>query len=252
MSIEIFGLDFESSTLNEATKNIVELSVGNERCLIVTPNVDHLVTLQSDELMKSIFQSAKYRYADGMPIVWSSRILPGIQPLSGRVTGADLLPSICQEARKYNQRIFFLGGQPGVAEKAVKNLKVLYPDISVAGYYCPPYGFETDDKETDKIISLINQVNTDILFIGVGAPKQEKWAYANMEKLNVGPIIGVGAAFDFAAGNIQRAPNWIQSIGFEWLWRLAHEPKRLLKRYLYDIVMFGYIFIVELLSKLKK
>ena len=252
MSVEIFGLNFESSTLSEAAEAVVLLSVNHERSLIVTPNVDHIVNIQTDAEMKSIFEEAKYRYADGMPIVWASHILPGVNSLPERVTGADLLPAVCAAASEKKQSVFFLGGQPGVAEKAVVNLKSLYPLLEVAGYYCPPFGFEFDVDETSKIINIINNANTDILFIGVGTPKQEKWAYANIDRLDVGPVLGVGAAFDFAAGDIQRAPKLIQSLGCEWLWRLLHEPKRLFKRYLIDLLMFIYIFIKELFYQLKK
>jgi len=252
MSIEIFGLRFELSTLQEAAEDVVKLAVNNDRSLIVTPNVDHIVNIMTDVEMKSIFEFARFRYADGMPIVWASHILPGIKPLPERVTGADLLPAICNVASKNKQRIFFLGGQSGVAKKAAINLKKLNPSLMVAGFYCPPFGFDSDSDESNKIIDLINQSDTDILFIGVGAPKQEKWAFANFQRLNVGPIIGVGAAFDFAAGNIQRAPKWIQSIGCEWIWRVLHEPRRLFRRYLKDLLMFTYIFIKELSLRVKK
>jgi N-acetylglucosaminyldiphosphoundecaprenol N-acetyl-beta-D-mannosaminyltransferase len=251
VTIELFNLRFEEDVLEAAASKIVSLAVNNEKSLIVTPNVDHIVNIRKDAEMKEVFHSARYRFADGMPLVWSSFLLPGIKPLPERVTGADLLPEICRQAANKQQRVFLLGGQEGVAKQAADNLIKKNKDLIISGYYCPPFGFEKDALETEKIISIINKSNSDVLFIGVGTPKQEKWAYRNIDQLKIGPIIGVGAAFDFAAGNIKRAPSVMQRLGIEWLWRLFHEPRRLWKRYLVDGMVFLYLFAKETLKQTK-
>lgn len=246
----LFGMQFSAVSLPDAAKMIVELASKRAPELIVTPNVDHIVSMSSDLEMREIFQRAKYRFADGMPIVWLSRLLR--RPLPERVTGADLLIKVSELSAKSNKRIFLLGGLPGVAEKASTNLINQFPGLIISGTYCPPFGFEKDPIETGKIISIINSSNTDILFVGVGAPKQEKWASHNIEKLAVGPILGVGAAFDFAAGTLKRAPKKIQSLGLEWLWRLCSEPRRLWKRYLIKDSIFLLLALKEIINSRTK
>jgi|GEM_PF-369037 len=230
-SSELLGVSFERATLSSAVHQIINAGIEKKKGLVVTPNVDHIVMLQDDTEMRHIYQNALFRFADGMPIVWLSRILKN-KHLPERVTGADLLIAICEKAAKADLNIYFLGGNPGIAEQAAAILKKRFDGLRISGVYCPPFGFEHDPVETDFIVNDINSRNIDILFIGVGAPKQEKWSAKHIDRLQVGPILCIGAAFDFAAGIIKRAPVWIQKSGFEWVWRLASEPARMWKRYL--------------------
>ncbi len=187
--------------------------------------------LETDIEMRHIFQKAMFCYPDGMPLVWLSRLIRGVS-FPERVTGADLLPTVCRIAAQRGKRVFFLGGQQGVAEKAAQNMCDQFSGLQVAGTYCPPMGFEHNQLEVIKIIELVNRAKVDIVFLGVGTPKQEKWAWKNIQHLHVGPILCVGAALNFAAGITKRAPDLIQRAGLEWLWRLCKEPRRLWKRYL--------------------
>lgn len=231
MQTELLGVSFEQATLSSAVTQILNAGKEKKKGLVVTPNVDHIVMLQEDSDMKRIYDNALFRYADGMPIVWLSKIVKG-ESLPERVTGADLLIAVCEKAAKTDLNIYFLGGNPGIAEQAATKLKGKFAGLNIAGIYCPPFGFENSPEETDWIINDINARSIDILFIGVGAPKQEKWAAKHSDRLKVGPILCVGAAFDFAAGVINRAPLWVQKSGCEWLWRLASEPSRMWRRYL--------------------
>lgn len=231
MQTELLGISFERATLSSAVTQIINAGKEKKKGLVVTPNVDHVVMLQEDSDMKQIYDNALFRYADGMPIVWLSKIVKD-GSLPERVTGADLLIAVCEKAAKADLNIYFLGGNPGIAEQAAAKLKGKFAGLKISGIYCPPFGFENTPKETDWIINDINTRNIDILFIGVGAPKQEKWAAKHSDRLQVGPILCVGAAFDFAAGVIHRAPLWIQRSGCEWIWRLASEPTRMWRRYL--------------------
>jgi len=228
--VQMFGLSFCRCTLDEAARQIIQAAIDEEKWLVVTPNVDHLVQMDRDEEMKHVFRQAQFCVADGMPIIWFSRIIGN--PLPERVTGADLLPEIAAQASINGVPIFLLGGMPGVASLAGEKLQTQFPGLEIVGTYCPPFGFEYDEAECKKIISMINDSGAKILFVGVGAPKQEKWAVSHMDQLNVGPILGVGAAFDFASGMISRSPEFMQKAGVEWLWRLMKEPGRLWKRYL--------------------
>ena len=231
-TLKLFDLTFNCESFAGAVQQIISAAQKNQRGLVVTPNVDHIVLLQNDHAMREIFQTALLVYPDGMPLVWLSKLMAGNTPFPERITGADLLPAVCSKAAEQALRVYFLGGNPGIAAKAAENLVRLFPALIVAGTYCPPFGFEYDELETSRIKTDINSKNVDILFLGVGTPKQEKWAYANLPELQVGPVLCIGAAFDFAAGSSKRAPLQIQNAGLEWFWRLAHDPSRLWKRYL--------------------
>lgn len=230
MHTQLCGMSFEQVTLSEAVSQVLDAAKKGQKGLVVTPNVDHLVMLQDDAEMRRIYQQAMFRYADGMPIVWLSRIKK--KPLSERVCGSDLLIALCEKSAGTGLNSYFLGGNPGVADLAADKLRARFPGLNIVGTWCPPFGFEKDKEETGQIIDDINAKNVDLLFIGVGAPKQEKWADANLDRIRTGPVLCVGASFDFAAGSVKRAPLWVQNSGFEWLWRLASEPGRLWKRYL--------------------
>lgn len=229
-AIGMFGLKFIAVTLNEAASLVVQAAILRKRSLVVTPNVDHIVMLQTDRPMFEIYRNADFVFADGMPLVWMSKFLPQLT-LPMRVTGADLLPKVCGLAQERKLKVLFMGGQQGVAAKAAQKLRGIYPNLDIVGTYCPPFGFEHDPEETARMIGYCNLLKPDLLFLGVGAPKQEKWAAAHLHQLDVGPVLCVGAAFDFAAGTATRAPLVLQKLGLEWCWRLSQEPKRLWRRY---------------------
>lgn len=243
--VEMFGLEYCACGLHEAAQLIVD--AADRKGLVTTPNVDHVMSMQDDEEMFEIYRNAMFCFADGMPLVWFSRCFRG-KGLPRRVTGADLLPEVARLAAHHGLKLFFLGGLPGVAEQASIRLRHENPSLCVAGTYCPPFGFEKDELESERIVRMINDSGADLLFIGVGAPKQEKWAAKYMDKLHVGPIIGVGAAFDFAAGTIKRAPRWMQRNGLEWIWRLKQEPDRLWRRYILRDSQFIFLVMKELLQ----
>ena len=250
-TLSFFGLNFNAVPLSVAAEQIVNAADAGQKGLVVTPNVDHVVMLDTDIEMRHIFQKAMFCYPDGMPLVWLSRLLKGVS-FPERVTGADLLPAVCKVAAERDKRVFFLGGQQGVAEKAAQNMGDQFSGLQVAGTYCPPMGFEHNQSEQIKILELINNAKVDILFLGVGTPKQEKWAWNNIQLLHVGPILCVGAALDFAAGITKRAPDLMQRAGLEWLWRLCREPRRLWKRYLLRDSRFIGIAFRELFISFSK
>lgn len=244
---QLFDLKFFNGDFKTAVNEVILLAKRRKKGLVITPNVDHIINITSNRKLKEIYQSALLLFPDGMPIVWLSKLWK-FKSLKERITGADLLPAICKSAAKENLNIYFLGGLEGVAEKAKENLQAKYPNINIVGVYSPPFGFENNQFELDKIITDINKKNVDILFVGVGSPKQEIWAYNNLDKLNTGPVLCVGAAFDFAAGTINRAPNFISKMGLEWFWRLIKEPKRMWKRYLVKDPKFLFLAFKELIS----
>lgn len=244
MRTSLFGIAIDNLTMAETIDAIGRLlKEGRRRHFVVTPNVDHVVRLQWDTAFRNAYADAAIACADGMPLIWASRLLG--QPLKERVTGADLLPAVCGMAAASGASVYLLGGQEGVGELAAKNLSARYPGLKIAGTYSPPLGFERDPEEQRRIAARINRARPDILAVGLGAPKQELWTAAHRHHLDFGVALCIGAAADFAAGTLERAPRWMQQHGLEWLWRLAREPKRLWKRYLVDDMAFAGIVARE-------
>jgi N-acetylglucosaminyldiphosphoundecaprenol N-acetyl-beta-D-mannosaminyltransferase len=205
--------------------------------------------LQNDAEFRQIYDNASLVLADGMPLIWASKFLG--TSLKEKISGSDLFPKLCKVAAEKGYRLFFMGGRPGAALKAAEVLRDRYPDIQIVGTYSPPFGFENDREENDKIVRAIKNAKPDILFVGLGAPKQEKWIYKYRNDYQVPMSIGVGVSFEFVSGMVKRAPLWMQRVGLEWFWRLMMEPKRLWKRYLVDDPVFFWLVLKQKLGLLK-
>ncbi|WP_218918720.1 WecB/TagA/CpsF family glycosyltransferase [Rufibacter tibetensis] len=226
----------DNVTQQEAIMAIDSMIVNNQKTYVVTPNLDHIVKLEQDPDFVRCYDQAGLVLADGNPLVWASKVLG--TPLKALVTGSDLFPSLCRHAANRGFRLFFLGGLEGVAQKAADELKKKFPGLNVVGVYSPPFGFDKNQQENRKIVEMINAVKPHILFVGVGAPKQEKWMYNNIAQLDINVALGIGASFDFEAGSIKRAPKVFRQVGMEWFWRFANEPKRLFRRYFVESTPF--------------
>ncbi len=197
---------------------------------VVGPNA-HLVTMaQRDSRFAEAMRDADLAVPDGVSVVMASRVL-GV-PIPERVTGGDLMERMCAEAAHYGFRVFFLGGLPGAAVTAAHQLRSRYPTLQICGTYCPPHGFEDDPAELERIRISIADAAPDLICVAFGAPKQEIWMQENRGILNAGAILAVGAALDTQGGLRRRAPRFFQTVGLEWLFRLAMEPRRLWRRYL--------------------
>jgi N-acetylglucosaminyldiphosphoundecaprenol N-acetyl-beta-D-mannosaminyltransferase len=231
-TVDLLGLAFDSVTLPVAAEAIVTAALERTKGLVVTPNVDHILLVHDDAKVAGVYRRAMFRFADGMPIVWLSRMTRRGRALPERVTGADLLVATCERAAASGATVFFAGGKPGVAETAGARLRERFPGLAIVGTDAPPLGFERDPVLSKKLAEKITAARPHLLFMGVGTPKQELWADAHLSALDCGPILCCGAAFDCAAGTAKRAPVAVQRFGVEWLWRLLHEPRRLWRRYL--------------------
>ena len=211
--------------------------------VVFTPNVDHLVKLQKDRHFYQAYLDADYRVCDSQLIFYASRFLN--QPICEKVSGSDLFPAFYSYYSKdENVKIFLLGGLEGVAEQASRRINQKVGRDMVVGCYSPSLGFENDPVECDKIVELINSSGANVLAVGVGAPKQEKWIIKYKSSLSsISTFLAIGASIDFEAGNIKRAPRWMSFAGLEWLYRLIREPGRLWRRYLVeDVVFFALIW----------
>lgn len=248
--INIFGTTIDNILLDELFEKIDYLIKENKKGYVVTPNVDHLVKLKKNKYFNAIYEDAYLRLNDSV-IIKRAAFLLG-EKMAPKLSGSDLLPIISEYASQKNYSLYFLGGKEGVAKKAAQNLKEKYPTLNVIDCYSPPFGFENDTKEIGKIISQINTCSPNILFIGLGAPKQEIFAYEGIDQLNVNAIFCTGAAFDFQAGNVKRAPIIFQKLGLEWFYRFIKEPKRLFKRYFVDDLKFFKIFLKEVRKRYGK
>jgi N-acetylglucosaminyldiphosphoundecaprenol N-acetyl-beta-D-mannosaminyltransferase len=204
---------------------------------IVTPNVDALRQVHADPDLQSLVKQANLMIADGMPLIWASRVQK--TPLTERVPGSQLFWSLSGAAAERGISVFLLGGNPGVAERAGVALCSRYPNLKLAGTYCPPFGFENDDEQMQAIFSALESSSPRLVFCGLGFPKQERLMAILVNRFPGTWFMACGGTLSMAAGDVRRAPNWIQSIGFEWLFRLVQEPRRLFSRYVVHDIPFA-------------
>lgn len=223
----------------EVATEIARLATDTRPAMVVTPNADHLVMLETNTALRDAYARASLVVPDGMPVVWASRLLRS--PVKERVTGSDLMPRLCEIAAARKLKVFFVGGAPGVADRAAERLKHSYPGLVIAGTVCPRQGFEYEPANDAAIVKAIRESDADLVFVCLGAPKQELWMSGHLACFEKGVFIGVGAAIDFCAGTIRRAPRWMQRLGLEWFFRLCQEPGRLAYRYAKDLYFFVMI-----------
>lgn len=245
--VTICGIKITNLSFRNCLDYISHYIGKSAQAFIVTPNVDHIIRLQNDAEFREVYKHADLVLADGVPLLWAARFLG--TPLKEKISGSDLFPILCELAAEKGFKLFFLGGRAGAADKATHVMRKRLPGIQITGAYCPPFGYENDVEENKKIVDIITVAKPDILFVGVGSPKQEKWIYKHKDKYQVPVSIGVGAAFDFVSGMVKRAPVWMQKAGLEWFWRLMMEPKRLWKRYLIDDPVFFWLVLKQKYGK---
>ena len=242
--IKFLNIEVDNLTMEESISRIEDLIIKRNNSYVVTPNVDHIVKLEDDEEFREVYRNADLIVTDGMPLIRISNLTG--EKIKEKISGSDLFPKLCERATKKGYSIFLLGAAEGIAEIAKKNLEEKYLGINIVGTYSPSFGFEKNENEIDKIINIINEKKPDILAVGVGAPKQEKFIYKYKDRLNVPVSLAIGATIDFEAGNVKRAPKFMQNLGLEWFYRLIKEPKRMFRRYLVDDlkiikIIFEYI-----------
>ncbi len=196
---------------------------------ICVANVNSVMFAIKNQAYRHALNCADVVVPDGMPLVWIGRSR-GFS-LKKRVYGPDLLLAFCRLARKKGYSSFFYGGVTGTPERMVENLKTKFPELKVVGTYSPPFRPLTNEEDK-QVVQMINNASPDVLWVGLGCPKQEHWMYEHKGVIKVSVMIGVGAAFDFLSGKVRQAPKWMQNMGLEWLFRLLQEPKRLSYRYL--------------------
>ena len=212
---------------------------------IAVSNVHVLMEGRHSVSFRKALDGADLCVPDGMPLVWVGR-LRGHQ-LKRRVYGPDVLLNFCQETQAKGYRHFFYGGAAGVPEALGEKLQQQFPRLEIAGTYSPPFRVLTPEEDA-AVVDMINGANADVLWVGLGCPKQELWMYEHRERLRVPALVGVGQAFDIHAGRVRQAPRWMREHGLEWLFRLAAEPRRLWRRYLVYNSEFVFSELLEILG----
>ncbi len=207
----------------------------NKKLLITTINAHSYNVSRKDADFAKALAKSDVLIADGIGVVWSIRFLQGRQVQ--RIAGADLFKFEMKRLNNIGGTCFFLGSSESTLKKIHKRAAIEFPNVRIETY-SPPYKPKFSDEDNRKMIEAVNAVKPDVLFIGMTAPKQEKWALNYMDQLDAKHIGCIGAVFDFYAGNINRAPKWMQESGLEWFHRFSSEPKRLWKRYLVGNALF--------------
>jgi N-acetylglucosaminyldiphosphoundecaprenol N-acetyl-beta-D-mannosaminyltransferase len=244
---DLMGLPLHPNTVETATETIVSWADDHPPRSVFFREVPSFVDALNSPALVEIHKRADLVLTDGMPLaVLVALSNPGMA--IGRVPGADMMQAICQRTAGTNFSHYFFGGKPGVAGTVAEALAALYPGLKVAGTFSPPFrgidaNYELDDQAITEI-EAIKRSGASFIWVGLSSPKQEYWISRAIEYLETGVFLAVGAAFDFHAGTIKRAPLWMRSVGLEWLYRLLAEPKRLWRRYLVN----GPIFILKLIK----
>lgn len=213
-----------------------------EKSYVVAVNTDVAVKMENDDYLRKITDEANLTLVDGKPLVWISKWHK--HPVKAKISGSDLVPELCKVAAEKGYTIFLLGGREGVADTAKQKLEEAFLGIRIVGTYSPPFLFESDAVELERINRIISNVCPDILIVCFGCPKQEKWVYENYKKYNGTVSICAGATLDFLAGNVKRAPAWMSEHGLEWLYRFLQEPRRMFRRY--------FVEDIKILKMIKK
>ncbi len=231
--VDILGIEIDNLSSSELLQRVDDFIADGNPHQIVYINIDTANRSVKDPSYRRIVKSADLVYADGMGVVLASRLFS--TPLKERVNAGDFLPDMCARAAEKGHRIYLLGGEEGVAEKVKQNLTERYPNLCIVGAQS---GYFPDER-SESVVREIHEARPDILLVGMGSPKQEKWIHRNLERLGVPVAWGVGALFDYYSGRIRRAPIWMREWGLEWMHRLTKEPRRLWQRYLVGNVVFS-------------
>ena len=241
----ILGMRVDASNYDKAAAQIVEWGGRRESRYICIAAVNNVVEAHKCPEYRELMNQSDFTTSDGMPLVWGLRRL-GI-PEATRVYGPDLTPVICEHAARAGVGVGFYGGTPELLDELVSNLTTRYPGLRVTYRWAPPFRPLTEREEAE-VVTAVNNSDTGVLLVGLGAPKQEQ-LMARLRGEITATMVGVGAAFDFLAGKKPQSPEWMQRAGLEWLFRLTTEPKRLWRRYLLGNPRFAVFFAAQLIAQ---
>jgi N-acetylglucosaminyldiphosphoundecaprenol N-acetyl-beta-D-mannosaminyltransferase len=241
--INVLGVGLSVLNMETALRAIKAALQERRKGYLCFTGVHPVMEAQADESLRTIFNHAFLATPDGMPMVWLGRFHG--HPEMGRVYGPDLLLEMMEWSRTSGCRHFFYGGSEGVADALAEKMRARFPGVEICGTFCPPFRALNETERTG-LIATIDQLRPDVIWVGLGSPKQDRFMAEYLPLLNTTLMAGVGAAFDFHTGRITQAPRWMQRSGLEWLFRVVQEPRRLGKRYLKS----NPLFVLQLLLQL--
>ena len=236
MQIRMGDLWIDQLTFSAALDAIEQLVAAGRGGAVFTPNVDHVVNARSNAQLRDAYTRTSLSLADGQPVVWAAGLLG--TPLPAKISGSDLVPKLLERATAKGLRVYLLGGEEGVAAKAAARLTA--QGVTVVGAEGPRVGIEAAQDEA-AIIARVKEARPDLVLVGLGSPKQERFIDRACPALAPAILLGVGASLDFLAGTAKRSPAWMSKAGLEWLYRLVREPRRLWRRYLVNDPAFAII-----------
>lgn len=239
----VLGSPVDVVTWPDAVRRITTWAEAGESRFVCLCNVHSIVTAREDRTHRAALEAAHLVASDGAPVAWMLRRKGHVQ--QQRINGPDLMWRCCEQAAQMGLGIFLYGGTPIVLQRLQTRLRQAFKNIKIAGSYSPPFRPLSADEDA-AITDMINDSGAPIIWVGLGCPKQEAWMLAHRERIN-GVMIGVGAAFDFHAGIVKRAPLLVQQLGLEWLHRLLQDPRRLARRYLYGNAAFMLSAMADLM-----
>jgi N-acetylglucosaminyldiphosphoundecaprenol N-acetyl-beta-D-mannosaminyltransferase len=239
--IHIGRVPIDRVTFSGALDAVERLVTGRDGGTVFTPNVDHVVLAERDEAFRRAYAAASLSLVDGVPVLWAARVLG--QPLPCKISGSDFVPALLQRASRRQWSVYLLGGAAESAARASAMLQA--QGVNVVGF-ASPYVDLNDTSACASVVSTIARTSPDLVLVGLGAPKQELFAHGAAARLAPAVLLGVGATIDFLAGTVPRAPAWVSRWGFEWLYRLAREPRRLWRRYLLRDPQFAVVCLRQL------
>jgi len=243
--VNILGVGISAINMAMALETIERWIIEQSPHYVCVTPVHSVMDCQRDLELRRIQNASGLSTPDGMPLVWLSR-LKGFRHVE-RVYGPDLMLALCERSAAKGYRHFFYGGAEGVPEQLASVLQKRFPGLQVAGFFSPPFR-PLAPEEDEQIVQIINKAAPDVVWVGLGSPKQERWMAEHVGRLTAPVLIGVGAAFDFLTGRKPQAPRWMQRAGLEWLFRLLTEPRRLWRRYLINNPLFVALVVLQALG----
>lgn len=241
--IEILGCKIDNLSMEETLQKVEDFIKSGRPHQHVVVNVDKLVKASRDPELRRIINECALINADGMAVVWASRLLG--KPLKERVAGVDLFESIMQRAAMKTWRVFLLGAQEEVVSRVKQDYERKYPGLTVAGYRNGYW--EPEDEES--VVGQIEAAQVDILFVAISSPKKEQFLNRYQAEMKIPFAMGVGGTFDVAVGKVKRAPRWMQVSGFEWFYRFLQEPRRMFRRYFIEDMVFFWLLLKEAIRR---
>jgi len=244
-TLQILGVGVSSASEEQVLSFVRNSLKKKHKFFIATPNPEMVVKAYKEAWFRDLLNQASIAIPDGLGLVLASKLFQK-GSLSKRITGVDLMQTLCCQAAKRRWKVFFLGGKPGIAKKALANLKKRFPGLLGKASSGPVFevkngNFQFENKKTNKrLIKKINKEKPHLLFVGFGMGKQEAWVVRFLPELKIGGAMVVGGSFDFISGRVKRAPQILQKMGLEWFWRLAKEPWRIKRQ----LSLLEFVFLI--------